>query len=326
MYLNGSGPLGVLIIGEPGSGKSAIMSQLICSPRSSLLIHNNIIGYHMCDYSEKGKRDGARFVRNLVDQIAGSIPEYSDFVTSNEQVRKVLEKRCESDTVGCFYDAVVGPLRELKSQPDSLKYIFIDALDECLEKDRKSSTILEILKNKLSLFPNWLKIILSSRNWTTVIEKLPQSVKRVVLDPVDERNLEDIHFYIRYVWFQNSFFMDRLLEAMGFTSKSEGIHVNSLINEMSRNGEGNFLYVKTSLEYLNASEGRINLQSFPTSLYDIYNIYFERQFGKDEFSNYKLLFEVLLAARSPLKLTEIASILKQPTSLLSELLQQVSSF
>ena len=327
MYLNGSGPLGVLIIGEPGSGKSAIMSQLICSPRSSLLIHNNIIGYHMCDYSEKGKRDGARFVRNLVDQIAGSIPEYSDFVTSNEQVKKVLEKRCESDTVGCFYDAVVGPLRELKNQPNSLKYIFIDALDECLEKDRKSSTILEILKNKLSLFPNWLKIILSSRNWTTVIEKLPQSVKRVVLDPVDERNLEDIHFYIRYVWFQNSFFMDRLLEAMvGFTSKLDGIRVNSLINEMSRNGEGNFLYVKTSLEYLYASEGRINLQSFPTSLYDIYNIYFERQFGKDEFSNYKLLFEVLLAARSPLKLTEIASILKQPTSLLSELLQQVSSF
>ena len=326
VFEKGRGPLGVLITGEPGSGKSALMSQLICSPFSSLLIQSNIIGYHVCDYSEKGKRDGARFVRNLVDQIAGNLPEYSDHVINNEQIRNELDKRCDSDPIGCFHSTIVGPLRELKNAPDNLRYIVIDALDECLEEDRKSSAILDVLNSKLVLFPKWLKVVLSSRNWTAVTDKLPLRVKRMSLDPTDERNIEDIRSYIRHFLVQNSFFMDRLLEAMGLKSTEEGI--NSLINEMSKSGEGNFLFVKTTLQYLSETEGRINLRSFPTSLYDTYNIYFRRQFGKGDFSRFKVLFEVLLAASSPLQLNEIDYILKRrnTTSMLPQLLQQASSF
>lgn len=309
VFENISCPLhGVLILGEPGFGKSAIMSELICSPFSSLLIHDNIIGYHLCDYSEKGKRDGARFVRNLVDQIAGSIPEYAHHVTNNEQIRRELNKRCESDPIGCFHSTIVGPLRELKNQPDSLRYILIDALDECIENDATTSTVLDILGHKISVFPTWLKIILTSRNWTAVTNKIPRTVKRMTFNHSDENNLEDIRLYIRHFWFKNSFFVDRLLEAMGLSSTAEGR--NSLVNELSNIGEGNFLYIKTTLQYLNESEGRINWKSFPTSLYDTYRIYFKRQFNEESFRRFQALFEVLIAATSPLRLSEIDSILK----------------
>ena len=147
---NGRGLAGVLITGELGSGKSAFVSQLICSPYSSRFIHINIIGYHLCDYSEKGKRSGGWFVRNLVDQIAGSIPEYSEHVVNNEQLRRELEEQCESDPTGCFYSTIAGPLTELESQPDGLRYIIMDALDECLEEDVKTSPILDILNSMTS--------------------------------------------------------------------------------------------------------------------------------------------------------------------------------
>ena len=316
--------LGVLITGEPGSGKSALMSQLICSPFSTMLIHNNIIGYHLCDYSERGKRDGARFVRNLVDQIAGSIREYSYHVTSNEQIRRELDKRCESDPIGCFHGTILGPLRDLKTKPNSLRYILIDALDECIEKDGKTSTILDILSSKISQFPKWLKVILSTRNRTVVNTKIPRTVKRMPLNPTDERNLEDIRSYIKQFLSQHLFFKDRLLEAIGLKSTSEG----SLINELSKKGEGNFLFVKTTLQYLHDSDGGTNLQYFPTSLFDTYDRFFKRHFGEDDFDRFKALFEVLLAAGSPLQLDEIDRILKlqNQTQEVSKLVEQVSSF
>ena len=326
VFERGRGLAGVLITGEPGSGKSALVSQLICSPYSSMFIHNNIIGYHLCDYSEKRKRNGGWFVRNLVDQIAGSIPEYSEHVANNEQLRRELEEQCESDPTGCFYSTIIGPLTELKNKPDGLRYIIMDALDECLEEDARTSPILDIVNSKTSHFPKWLKIILTSRNLTAVTTKIPRTVERIPLDPTDERNVEDIRSYIKHFLSQNLFFMDRLLDAMSLKSTTEGI--NSLINELTESGEGNFLFVKKTLEFMNESHGIINFQSFPTSLYDMYKAYFKRYFDEHDFRRFKGLFEVLLAAGSPLHFNEIGSILKlqnQAQEVL-KLVQQVSFF
>ena len=291
-----------------------------------MFIHNNIIGYHLCDYSEKGKRNGGWFVRNLVDQIAGSIPEYSEHVANNEQLRRELEEQCESDPTGCFYSTIVGPLTELKNQPDGLRYIIMDALDECLEEDARTSPILDIVNSKTSHFPKWLKIILTSRNLTAVTTKIPRTVERIPLDPTDERNVEDICSYIKHFLSKNLSFRGRLLDAMRFNSTTEGI--NSLIKELTETGEGNFLFVKKTLEFMNESDGIINFQSFPTSLYDMYKAYFKRYFDEHDFRRFKGLFEVLLAAGSPLHFNEIGSILKlqnQAQEVL-KLVQQVSFF
>lgn len=44
---------GVLIVGNPGTGKSALASQLICSRTTSSKIHAHILAYHFCKYTEK---------------------------------------------------------------------------------------------------------------------------------------------------------------------------------------------------------------------------------------------------------------------------------
>ena len=298
---------GVLITGEPGSGKSALMSQLICSPFSSLFIHENTIGYHLCEYSEKGKRDGARFVRNLVNQISVKLPKYSEHVKNNERLRVELDTRCHKDPTSCFFTAIVGPLRKLE-QPNTLRFIIIDALDECFESDSMTSEILNILKGKILAFPKWLKIIFTSRNLTSVTSRIPQVVKRMPLYAADERNVNDVRFYVSRFMSQNSHFMDKLLIAMDYSSRTKGIKI--FMDEIIARAEGNFLFVKTTLQYMNDTGGTVDFYSLPTNLYDLYNIFFDRQFSTAGFAPFRFLFEVLLAAYSPLQSQHVEEILK----------------
>ena len=315
---------GVLITGEPGSGKSALMSQLICSPFSSLLIHENTIGYHLCEYSEKGKRDGARFVRNLVDQIAVKLPKYSEHVKNNERLRVELDTRCHKDPSSCFFTTIVGPLRKLE-QPDTLQFIIIDALDECFESDTKTSEIVDILKSKILAFPKWLKVILTSRNLTSVTSKIPQVINRTSLYAADDRNVNDIRFYVSRFISQNSNFMDRLLTAMDYSSRTKGLKI---LDEVIARAEGNFLVVKTMLQYMNDTGRKIDFQSLPASLFDLYNVYFDRQFATAGFGPFRFLFEVLLAAYSPLQSQHVNEILKcnYKADDFTRLTEQVSCF
>ena len=315
---------GVLITGEPGSGKSALMSQLICSPFSSLLIHENTIGYHLCEYSEKGKRDGARFVRNLVDQIAVKLPKYSVHVKNNERLRVELDTRCHKDPTSCFFTTIVGPLRKLE-QPSSPQFIIIDALDECFESDTKTSEILDILKSKILTFPKWLKVILTSRNLTSVTSRIPQVINRTSLYAADDRNVNDIRFYVSRFISQNSNFMDRLLTAMDYSSRTKGLKI---LDEVIARAEGNFLVVKTMLQYMNDTDGNVDFHSLPASLFDLYNVYFDRQFSTTGFGSFRFLFEVLLAAYSPLQAQHIEEILKSDYKAddFTRLTEQVSCF
>jgi ankyrin repeat protein len=317
---------GILITGEPGSGKSAIMSQLICSPYSSLLIHQNIIGYHLCEYSEKGKRDGARFVRNLVDQIAARLPGYSEHLTKNEQMRMNLQDTlCQQDPTECFFTSILGPLRGLKPPPDGLRYIVIDALDECFESD-KTSEIFQILSSKILHFPKWLKVILTSRNLTLVTEELPHVVRRQPLYANDDRNVKDISLYVSRFISQNSFFVDRLKTAMNFKSRTYDMKI--FLDEIVTRAEGNFLFVKMTLQYMNETDGVVDTKSLPTSLFDLYSIFFKRQFGKGGFGPFRSLFEVLLSVGSPLQLNDVEEILRSEYEAedVSQLIDQASCF
>ena len=298
---NGSAYTGAVILGDPGSGKSAIMSQLICSPSSSMFIHENIIAYHLCDFAEIGTRNGARFVRNLVSQIARDIPEYSDDIRKSEIIWKVLNTRCESDPTGCFHTAILGPLIGLETPRNSTKFILIDALDECLGKGDGNSEILHILQsNKLTLFPDWIKIILSSRNKTSFTAKLPRTLKRIVINSSDKRNLEDIHSYAEHI-------MPQHYQYKTGTKKND---LKGSIDQLIKIGEGNFLYFKTLLEYLEKHPEKISPQFFPPSLDHLYAHSLRNRFGEDDFERFTPLLEVLLASNAPPTMSKLEAILK----------------
>ena len=286
IFLSNSAPRGVLIVGDPGSGKSALISQLICSPFSSLAIYDNIVGYHVCDYSEVVTRDGASFVRNLVDQIAGNIPEFADRINGKKQIKTHLKQRCNRDPIRCFVATIIAPLKELKIQPNDFKYIVIDGLDECIEKDEETSAILDMFRHKMSLFPRWLKVIMSSQNGTTAVSKVPRAVQRLFLNSGDERNVEDIRSFV-----------SQYLRKKSSISKLWNT-IYQLTDKLTKHAEGNFLFVKTVLETSLQNDGMININSMPNSQFDMFDRIFQRYFIKEDSTRFEMLFEVLLAAGS----------------------------
>ncbi|XP_022790585.1 protein TANC2-like [Stylophora pistillata] len=297
---------GVLITGNPGSGKSAFLSYLLCSRRSSPLIHSRILGYHFCMHFDKGTQNGAKFVRNLANMIAWKLEEYGELVGTDPFVRRVLYKDCPQDSEWCFEQGILTPLKNLGLQPVKPWYIVIDALDECAND---KAEVLNILKSKVQRLPKWLKLILSSRN-VSIITASFEGLKRVELQSDDTKNLEDIDTYLSLKVFS---WKDSLLHKIKTTLAitNNEAPAQTIVSILTEKGQGNFQFVKVVLNLWMASTKDVSLDTFPQTLDTSYQLYFERKYTTPEsFQPLREIFEVLVAAYTPLTIHEIHLLLK----------------
>ncbi|KAL9988501.1 hypothetical protein ACROYT_G002955 [Oculina patagonica] len=194
---------GVLIVGDPGAGKSALSAQLVCSRTSSRTIHDHVLGYHLCKHADKNTQIAGKFVRNLAEMIARRLPEYGYIVSNSSYIQRSLNTDCVTiqDPVGCFEQAILLPLRSLTNVPKEDWYVVIDALDECLTQSETSHSIVYLLNNKLPRFPSWLKLVMTSRNESSVV-LTSDSITKLVIDPDDSRNIEDIELFLSTKFYQ----------------------------------------------------------------------------------------------------------------------------
>ena len=174
---------GVLIIGNPGTDKSALSSQLICSRTTSFRIHSHILGYHLCKYSDKNTQMAGKFVRNLAEMIARRLPEYGYLVSNSSYIQRSFDTDCKQnqDPVGCFEQTILSPLRNLKNEPRENWFIVLDALDECVTQGSETShSIVYLLNNKIHRFPPWLKLVVTSRNESDASRLHSSKIKRLI--------------------------------------------------------------------------------------------------------------------------------------------------
>ena len=183
-------------------------------------------------------------------------------------------------------------MKKLKQQPIEPWCIVIDALDEC--KDAKAE-ILNILKTKARRFPRWLKLIVSSRNVTSIVASMDE-LQRLDLRSDDRRNLEDIDTYISLKVFPlKESIVQRIKIALAIPDNEAP--TQNIVSNLAKKGQGNFLYVKVILGVWLASTERFTWDTFPKTLDSSYQLYFERKYGTPEcFQSLRQIFEVLVAA------------------------------
>ena len=297
---------GVLITGNPGSGKSAFLSHLLCSRTSSPLIHDRILGYHFCMHFDKGTQSGAKFVRNLANMIAWKIPEYGQAILTDLFVRRVLYKDCAQDPEWCFQQGILTPLKKLQQPRMEPWYVVIDALDECANE---KAEILNILKSKLLRFPKWFKLIVSSRNVSTITSSL-DDLQRVDLRSDDERNREDIDTYLSMkIFSMKESIIDRSKSALKI--KDNEAPTQKIVAVLTEKSQGNFQFIKVVLDLWLTSAESFAWDTFPKTLDSSYQLYFEREYGVPEsFESLRQIFEVLVAAYTPLNIYEMHSLLR----------------
>ena len=301
--LEGTDKRGVLITGNPGSGKSAFLSHLLCSKTSSPVVHSRILAHHFCMHFHKKTLDGATFVRNLANMIAWKLGEYRKIILTDSFVRRALYQECSQDPEWCFELAIVRPLKQFQPQPKAPWYIVVDALDECFSD---KADVVNILKSKARRLPKWLKLIVSSRNMSSIVTGL-EGFHRLELLSDSKENLEDIDTYLALKVFS---LKDSMVERFktSFSIRDNDAPTQVLVSNLAKKGHGNFLYVKVMLDLWLTSEEQIDLdwETFPKSLESTYQLYFEKKFSTFEsFRSLREIFEVLVAAYTPLTIREM---------------------
>ena len=303
--LNRSDTRGVLLVADPGWGKSAIMEHLISSSSSSAVIHDNIIGHHICKFNDKSTRDGGKFVKNIVHLIGKKIPKYKGIVNSDQSVKNILKYSCNDNPVECFQAAIVEPLKNLDSTGRNKSFILIDALDECLEKDEShQSIIVNILCEEVPDLPNWVKFIVTSRNHPMATSKILKNVRlsNLTIGVDNKRNEEDLHLYADQT----------LRNFINETSPSgEIFRIQHLINSALYISKGNFLFLEAIVKNWQKYPDKMKTQSIPQNLEDLYARSFTRRFEKKHLQRFEPFLEILLATSSPLTLFKLEKILEQ---------------
>ena len=309
---------GVQIVGSPGSGKSALSSQLICSRSSSPIIHTSILGYHFCKYSDKNTQMAGKFVRNLAEMIARRLPEYGYLVSNNSLIKRSLKEDCihYQDPVGCFQLAVLSPLRNLTNKPRENWFVVLDALDECITQGETGHSMVYLLNNKIHLFPPWFKVIVTLRNESEAFLR-SSKVKTIVIDPEDSRNLEDLEIFVTTRLLQETPLLHRLRWWFGDDSVKS---VTKLITEVLSKSQGNFLFVNELLNNWEQTTTELrNVFDLPKSLGNLFYAYFKRLYPSQEsFKSVQHILELLVSTFEPMKRKQIFKLLKTGENSLDE--------
>ena len=297
---------GVVVIGKPGVGKSALSAQLICSRASSPYIHKRIIGYHLCKYSDKATQDPGLFVRNLVDLIARRIPEYGMLIYNSSFIPRVLQTSCLRDPYDCFEQAIAIPLRQVQNERQ-YHFIIIDALDECTS-DSAGTSLVQFVKDTYNRLPKWVRLVMTSRNDSAVLSHF-DSFPKVHLSSSDARNLQDIEIFIASKLFEDTPFLERAKVILGLGSSNE---VTYLTNKLLTQSEGNFLFAKLMLQYGKDDwHNQADLNKLPKTVGEQYERYLRRAYGsREKFKPALAILEILVATFEPLKANHIFDVLR----------------
>ena len=297
---------GVVVVGKPGVGKSALSAQLICSRASSPYIHKRIIGYHLCKYSDKATQDPGLFVRNLVDLIARRIPEYGMLIYNSSFISRVLQRNCLRDPYDCFEQAIATPLRQVKNKLRHY-FIIIDALDECAS-DSAGTSLVQFVKDTYNRLPTWVRLVMTSRNDSAVLN-LFGGFPKVHLSSSDARNLQDIEIFIASMLFEDTPFLEQVKVTLGLSSSDE---VTYLTNKLLTQSEGNFLFAKLMLHYgKDDRHNQADLNKLPKTMGEQYERYLRRAYGSREKIRPALaILEILVATFEPLTANQIFEVLR----------------
>src|SRR5205814_1218985 len=82
----------LLILGDPGIGKSAIVAELVHRQPE------RVLAYHCCRADERSTLEPAKIVRALAAQVAQNLPEYVAKLSEDA----ISEANCNTDPINAF--------------------------------------------------------------------------------------------------------------------------------------------------------------------------------------------------------------------------------
>ncbi|MBN1571332.1 MAG: TIR domain-containing protein [Acidobacteria bacterium] len=258
----------MVIVAEPGVGKSSIAAWLSQS-------RSDVLGIHFCTHQNSRTLDPNEFVACLVSHLHARLPGFAQAVEA-----KYPEAR-RPDAKTAFRELIIEPARSLPD-PKRFYLVVIDSLDEAISQP--GETIVDVLASQVRDLPPWLRVITTTRPEQPIL----QQIKNLnIFEFLAERteNIGDLDDYIT-----SRLKTDELKTRV--VEKAD--EVKRLLSSLS---DGNFLYARLALEALrDGSLGVSDLSVLSPGLSDFYGRAFVRSFP--DLNNYVQEIVPLLAALS----------------------------
>lgn len=303
----------LLIVGDPGIGKSAIVAEMI---------HRNpggqVLAYHICRADDPETLRPSTFVMSLAGMIAGRLPAFADLLES-PQFQDLFDPTTVSGRPAHVFDqGLLAALHQLPAPPDGIRYLLIDALDEALTLGEGQLNVVTLLSPRMDQFPAWLRIVATTRREPDVLNRL-SGLRAASINAHRQDNLNDIDEFIA-ARLDSPNLAERLTASR--------VPLATVQRTLREKAYGNFLYVSQALQDIerdNYSFSRLN--ELPQGLNQWYESWFARKFPnpKVDFVDARTVLEVVVAARDALASDLLAALTGLPVDYdLSQILDSLS--
>lgn len=294
------GSWGVLLVGGPGSGKTALCTELLWPTGVHRGLHQHCLAYHFCRAEDSDTLCVSGFVRGLISQIRRSelVPDYKEKVKEPAVHSALQPGECERNPAESFKRCVLLPLLSCKAPPQAL-FVLVDSVDEDSsvgDRGQRSGNIAELLAAHHELFPPWLLLICSARRQNKHITKLFTGFRKISLDDLRKAYIvKDVQQYILHRLDQEEALRQHLTKETA-----------EMLNQLHIKSSGCFLYLERVLD--GVVENFIMLREIrdiPGTLNGLYLWLCQRLFVRKQFAKVQPILNVILSACRPLTVREL---------------------
>uniref|UniRef100_A0A674DIN2 Tetratricopeptide repeat, ankyrin repeat and coiled-coil containing 2 n=1 Tax=Salmo trutta TaxID=8032 RepID=A0A674DIN2_SALTR len=333
---------GVVVVGNIGYGKTAIISRLVAlschgtrmrqtasdSPQTSpkrrlryLLLEsvkmttpnnssfNKVVAYHYCQADNAYTCLVPEFVHNVAALLCRSpqLIAYRELLLREPHLQSILSLRsCVKDPLASFRRGVLEPLdvlykeRKITSEEDLV--ILIDGLNEAeFHKPDYGDTIVSFLSKTISLFPHWLKLVVTVRTTLQEITKL-LPFHHISVDGLEENDAidQDLQGYILHRIHSSP----EIQNNISLNGKMDNTTFGKLSAHLKALSQGSYLYLKLTFDLI--EKGYLVLKSssykvVPVNLVEVYLLQCNMRFPtQSSFERALPLLNVAVASLHPL--------------------------
>ena len=326
----------LLILGEPGIGKSACAAHLWLNHRLPHAVHFCIAGHG-------GTIEPLSFVESLNQQLKDNLTGFAKAFRKVQEER-YADARCPVHVEAHTYTGDVHPgaevtgvkiIQQIRDLPPEVALDFalrrplwqlaesgdlpqtillVDALDEARTYFSRPN-ILDLL-TRAHDFPPLVRFILLSRPETDVLEAF-RKVPVEVIRAESEENRRDVNHYLHHVWKQNPD-LRRAVGAWGTAWDADAFAAH-----LGERSEWNFLYLRSVIPLIAHGEVQ-DPYRLPAGLANFYADLLRTRIGNEWAEWGANLLETLLAIREPATLEHLARLLGWEARLTHQRLLRIS--
>ncbi|TRY97207.1 hypothetical protein DNTS_013710 [Danionella cerebrum] len=307
---------GVLVTGGPGTGKTALCTELAW-PHSETCkaagLASRCLAWHFCQREDSGSMELWRFVLALVEQLKKSPLLGANYVKliSSAPVATVLEPHhCQRAPEDTFKRAVLEPLLSL-TPPAQTVFIVVDSVDSGFigvgegsisgSENTQPSSIAELLLKYIQLLPSWILLVCSARRQNKAICKMFSGFRKLCLDDLRKpATVRDVQQYIL-----------RRLDQDAALRRQITPETAEMLNLLHIKSGGCFLFLERVLDGVaNGLVGLREIRDIPGTLNGLYLWLCQRLFPRRLFVHIRPLLNIVLASPKPLTAEQLYTIAK----------------